>query len=793
MAGVYEHIRIEKEPLINDRRTKKPSAFGGVSRPNPAAHGQFLGAALNEAAQVAKAQPGAEDGNLVLKLSYSGSLDLSKLNKHGVEFVSQEDKTVCIVFTSEQGLAEFADHLARLGLPEGQDLSYQNLLLALDGIGNWSREDRESWAIKHFGIPDSAKFKLDVELWPLGSVHSPERTSTVQRFEEWIKTHGIHQVDRINRDSLVLYRLEVTKVQADHLLEHRDVRLVDLPPRTGITYQQMDVPVTPHIDGISPPASGAARICILDSGINSNHPLLRAAFGEAESYITGQDAEDEVGHGTAVAGIALYGNIEECLAANQWKPELVLCSGKIMTKAAGSNEAVFDESTIEQTIEKAVAYFAGELGCRVFNLSLGNENVPYDGRHIRGIAYTLDRLAREYDILFVVSAGNFRGTETIPQSDWRTEYPEYLLAPESLIIDPAPALNVLTVGALANHTANVDEQRYGDRDINALSPASEDQPAPFTRHGPSIKGAFKPDLVAHGGNLASPMRQEGQIRKDNRRLGVLVPNHNFIGATLLKDISGTSFSAPYVTHLAGRLLNTYPRASANLLRALLVNHADVPPACVAVFPGQMQEHMRQVVGYGKVNTDTLFRSTDDKVVLLTESAIENDSHQFYELPLPDEFLRSNRATRQIRVTLAYCPPVKTTRMEYMATKISYRLVKGESLDEVQRHFNQDLKKEEELIGDASASKSNREITSQEREKGTVQSSIWTLKQLSPKQKWFVVVTRQDKEWGRAICLDEESYALVVSVSDRENLEARLHAQIQARVRAQAQARVRLGA
>lgn len=790
MAGVYEHIRIEKEPLINDRRTKNPSAFGGVFRSNPAAHGQFLGAALSEAAKIAKAQQGAEDGSLVLKLNYSGSLDLGKLNKHGVEFVSQEDKTVCIVFASEQGLAEFTDHLARLGLPEGLDLSYQNLLLALDGIGNWSREDRESWAIKHFGIPDSDTFKLDVELWPLGGVRSPERISTVQRFEEWIKAKGIHQIDRINRDSLLLYRLVATKEQTEFLLDHRDVRLVDLPPRTGITYQQMDVPVTSHIDGISPPASGAAKICILDSGINSNHPLLRAAFGEAASYIEGQDAEDEVGHGTAVAGIALYGNIEECLAANQWKPELVLCSGKIMTKAASTNEAVFDEKTIEQTIEKAVAYFAGELGCRVFNLSLGNENVPYDGRHIRGIAYTLDRLAREYDILFVVSAGNFRGTETIPQSDWRTEYPEYLLASESFIIDPAPALNVLTVGALANHTANVDEQRYGDRDINALSPASEDQPAPFTRHGPSIKGAFKPDLVAHGGNLASPMRQEGQqIRKDNRRLGVLVPNHDFIGATLLKDISGTSFSAPYVTHLAGRLLNTYPRASANLLRALLVNHADVPPACIAAFPEQMQEHMRQVVGYGKVNTDTLFRSTDDKVVLLAESAIENDSHQFYELPLPDEFLRSNRATRQIRVTLAYCPPVKTTRMEYIATKISYRLVKGESLDEVQRHFNQKLKKEEESIPDTSAN--NRTITSQDRERCTVQSSIWTLKQLSPKQKWFVVVTRQDKEWGRAICLDEENYALVVSVSDRENLEARLHAQIQARVREQA--RVRLGA
>jgi hypothetical protein len=62
-----------------------------------------------------------------------------------------------------------------------------------------------------------------------------------------------------------------------------------------------------------------------------------------------------------------------------------------MTKEADSDDAVFDTKTIEQTIEKAVNYFAGERGCRIFNLSLGNENAPYDGRHIRGIAYTHHR------------------------------------------------------------------------------------------------------------------------------------------------------------------------------------------------------------------------------------------------------------------------------------------------------------------------------------------------------------------------------------------------------------------
>jgi hypothetical protein len=788
MTGIYEHLHIEKEPLVNDRR-RKTIKIPPIHRENPRLHGQKLRENLEAAARLARSQPGAEDGRIVLKLNYTGNLDLSKLNKHGVEFLSQEDKSVCVVFASEQGLAEFAEHLAKLGVAEDDELTYKNILLALEGVDNWSREDRESWALNHFGLPALSTYLLDVELWPVGFTHSPERMQETQYFERWLSSRGIRIVDRINRDSLVLYRLEVSSGQAEALLEHRDVRFVDLPPRTGISYQQ--IAIASDIDGANIPAPlpDAARVCVLDSGINSNHPLLKSAFGEAESFIDGQGPEDEAGHGTAVAGIVLYGNLEACLAANRWNPEVWLYSGKVMNKAADSDDAVFDAKTIEQTIEKSVNYFAGERGCRIFNLSLGNENAPYDGRHIRGIAYTLDRLAREYNVLFVVSAGNFRGTETLPKADWRAEYPEYLFADESCIIDPAPALNVLTIGSLANHTATANEQNYGNREINELSPASEDQPSPFTRHG-YLKGTFKPDLMAHGGNLATPIRREGeQWKKVDRHLGVMTLNHDFLGAPPLKSISGTSFAAPYVTHLAGRLLNLYPNASANLLRALLANHASIPESCRAVFPDSLQDRIREVTGYGKIDEDTLFRSTDYEVVLLTEDAIENDAHQFYELPLPDSFLRSSRVVRNLRVTLAYCPAVRTTRVDYMATKINFRLVKGKSLQEVQRHFNQDHKKDVDTISDARAT--DREITSQQREKGTLQSSIWKFKQLNPAEKWFVVVTRQDKEWGRTQCAEMESYALVVTVTDRENQEAELYVKIQDRMREQARIRARL--
>ncbi|WP_213539965.1 S8 family peptidase [Nitrosospira sp. NRS527] len=797
MEEKYKHLRIEKEPLINNRRTRQFN-IPKFPRGDLKVHGQRLINSLTNALAIARNQSGSNDNRFVLKLRYSGVMEFKHLEKHGVEFVSQEGSHLCVVFANEQGLAEFADHLAKLGIEES-DLTYRQILEALDGVDNWTREDRESWAVKHLGLPKHEQFQLDIELWPIQSHNHPLRLRLIQEFEAWLTANHIRNIDRINLDSLLMYRVETTHAQADLLFEQRDIRFIDLLPKAGISYKQLNVDINTLSEKLPAPATNSARVCILDSGINTNHPLLRTAVAESISFVAGQDGEDTAGHGTAVAGIALYGDLEACAQSNYWRPEFWLFNGKILFKDPKTGETCFDERTIEKVLHDALADFAGTHGCRIFNLSIGNSNAPFDSLHIGGIAYVLDRLAREYDVLFVVSAGNFSGNidPPVPVHSWRDEYPEYLMNPASIIIDPAPALNVLTVGSLARHDAHINEQRYPE--IHALTPASENQPSPFTRHGPSVKGALKPDLVATGGNIASPMRNEGeQWKQDAKGMGVLTLNHDFVGRTLFKEISGTSFAAPYVTHLAGRLLNEYPTASANMLRALLVNHANLPDPCKPVFDQARcreyskkhkgRELPREVVGYGAVDTDTLFRSTESAVVLLTEDGIENNAHQFYELPLPDIFLRKDRATRELRVTLAHCPPVRTTRLDYSATKIFYRLVKGATLEEVQQHFNHDTQGETEARNDDSPG--NRTITSQLRGKGTVQSSVWQFRQLTPEYKWFIVVTRQDRDWGEALCLEQERYALVITVTDRENEEAQLYAQIQSRIHVQQRERAR---
>lgn len=794
--ATYKHLTIDRENLNNRRRTKNPPRF--KKQGDLRGHGQKLNAYFATAAADARKQlKSAENSPFVLKIRYDGAMTFENLQKHGLEFISQEDKQLCVVFATEAGLAMFQEHLNKLGVA-GQTVTYRQILEAIEGIDSWSAEDRKSWALRHIGLPDTDTFKLDIELWPHHVANHPVRVRLCTAFEAWLAEVGVRTIHRLNFDSLVMYRVEVNMVQAEMMLNHGDVRLVDLIPQTGISYPQLNRDIAELPRNIPSPAQDAARVCILDSGINTNHPLLRAAMGESQSFVRGQDEFDEAGHGTAVAGIALYGDVEACERSNFWRPEFWLYNGKVMRKCLQTHNAVYDEHTVEATLTEAVEHFV-ELGCRIFNLSLGNTNAPYDGTHIRGLAYILDVLARKHNVLFVVSTGNFRGSEDplVPINSWREEYPEYLLHEQSVIIDPAPALNVLTVGSFARHNATYDSQRYPE--IHQLAPASESQPSPFTRHGPSVKGALKPELIAPGGNLACPMHQAGdQWKADMRGLGVLTLNHQFQGNTIFKEISGTSFSAPYITHLAGRLLNEYPEASANLLRAMLVNHASLPNEIESTFSDDLKEAYkankatwqrdisRDVGGYGQVSESDLFRSSDHCVVLMCEEAIEKDSCQFYELPLPASYLRRTKGIRELSVTLAYSPAVRTTRLDYLATQISYCLVKGESLEAVQKFFNHDNQDEAKTRNDDATL--NRDISAQLRSRGTVQSSRWTFKQRNPAEKWFVVVTRQDKEWNHPDVLDKEPYALVVTVADRDNERAQLYTEIQATIAQQVQAR-----
>lgn len=349
------------------------------------------------------------------------------------------------------------------------------------------------------------------------------------------------------------------------------------------------------------------------------------------------------------------------------------------------------------------------------------------------------------------------------------------------------------MGSLARHNRTFNSQR-DPHDPAEVPIAQLDQPSPFTRHGASVDGAIKPELMAHGGNWAINTRAgSNSLLTHANGLGVVSTGHQFTppGGRPFAVHCGTSMAAPQIAHLASFILKEIPEASANLLRALLCVNASIPKASQDLLSGD--KLLKRICGYGKVDDTALHRSFEDAVTLNANASIENKRHHFYEIPIPDELTSPGKRLREISVALAYTPVVRSTRIKYRATRIDFRLVTAPDLKHVTKMFNKATEKRDyENIRELN----NATIGQQARSKGTVQADTWQFKLFNNRSilknnRLFVVVTRNDFPWGELLCDTEEEYSLVVCLRDRENEDARLYTKIRTQLQARTRTRVRV--
>lgn len=767
----HPHLELRREEPVTERRPRK--GFPPTEPPgDPRRHGEILGTRLRAARAAAEEDLGGTDDRRLIKIELKEKVSPEDVAKaaSGIQIVSQEEGMLILAFATEEQLDEFAAKLASLAA--GGHVTYRALLYALQGFDRWTPEDRTGWALKRDGFPDAEPFLLDAELWPIERGNDLSRSRAA--FQSWVADKNGSVVDSVRQPYLTIYRIRCARTLADDLLRHRDVRLVDLPPRIGLERALVFTDVQELGDVPAPPAD-APGIVVLDSGLVAGHPLLAPAVGDAQSFLAGESEADEHGHGTFVSGIALYDDVAECIRNRSFVPELRLFSGRILDDR---NEG--DPRLIENQVDEAVRYFVDNYDCRIFNLSYGDRNKPYQGRHVSGLAVTLDALSRELDVLFVVPTGNYNGEDVGP-GDWRAGYPRYLTGETSTLLDPAPALNALTVGSLARYERGMPNQSWPD-DPAYRPVAGSDQPSPFTRRGPSVNEAIKPDLVDYGGNMLVDVRAGGRPMAGRQGAGELSAAHDFATGRLFGEDSGTSFAAPRVANAAARILGEMPGAGVNLCRALLVSHARTPPACTDLFADDGSA-LRNLTGYGLVDRSALYRSMENHVTLWAEESIEDRHHHFYEVPVPGEFWSQGRREREVTMALAFRPPVRTTRIDYRAVSISFKFIQAGSLDEVARSFN--VAVDRDTAPNIKERDSGRRITETDRSRGTVQASTWKFERPSRAMRessWFVVVTRNDPAWGANLSSEREPYALAVVLADRFAERPRLYTRIEARLR-----------
>ncbi|MDL2317205.1 S8 family peptidase, partial [Desulfovibrio sp. OttesenSCG-928-A18] len=381
-------------------------------------------------------------------------------------------------------------------------------------------------------------------------------------------------------------------------------------------------PQTRHYPLPMPDASYPV-IGIIDSGIQRGIPFLEPWIVGRENYVPHNRAH--YGHGTFVAGLATYAR-----RLNHHDPRFPSCSSKILDVAVMSSDGLSEDMLL--TILEDVLPRYPQV--KYWNISLGtNEPISYD--LFSDFAVGLDRLQREYDVTFVLAAGNHQSF----MSAGHNNTIEVLCA-------PADSVRSIVVGAVA-HTAT------------ASSLSSMEEVAPFSRRGPGPVYLPKPDLSHYGGNCDS----SGACRQS----GVVSVDHN---GMLAEDI-GTSFAAPLIATLAANLSETIVGgASKNLTKALLIHAAAMRSEVTE--PEALHER-----GFGvPPDLNEILRCEAWNCTMIFEAPMRpGNEYRKIDFPMARSlFLENGKIRADILMTLVYDPELDASfGSEYCRTNIEASL------------------------------------------------------------------------------------------------------------------------
>jgi hypothetical protein len=770
--ATYQHLSLRR--LVGELDRRKRGGFPQSEKREHHSHGPKIQAELNNVVEGQKKRPKIADIDpaFILKVTTSGPVSEEDWARLGLTVLAIEPDRTIILFADDVELQAFKERVTAYSgeRPEGQKgQPYAGLIEAIESVGELTAEDRIGSVLRAEGRTAPEDFSdsietLDVELWPVTGFSAD---LFVHRVTGSLDSHGGIVVSTYRGTSALLMRVQADGDAIRALLELPEVASLDHPPTPDwpeATFGSLT------IDGVPEPVAAedeAVVIGVIDSGLTSAHPLIAgsliAAFGEP----TNLGDSDEKGHGTPVSGIATYGDLRQRISTPPFKARFRIASARVVN-ARGSFD---DEQLVPTQMENAIRRLHDEFGCRVINISLGDIKRPV-GAKPSAWAAVLDSLARELDVVIVVSAGNTSWAKLAALGDSIVQdYPNFLTNDSNRILEPASAVNVLTVGSIAhsNGLSDNDSDNVGVRPITQST-----QPSPFTRTGPGANKVLKPDLVDFGGTAVfdgpTQSLQSGSYRAN---AGILSTHHEYL-QQLLRFHSGTSFAAPLVAHKAALLIETFPDASANLVRALLGLSAEHPEAATSCL-GNDDDAMFNVLGYGVADIERALLSEDNRVVLYAEDTLAADKFAVYEVPIPDVF--QTKGARQIRVALSFDPPVRHTRIDYAGIKMGFHLIRGASAADVFAAFRKWEADEGDIFRIRETFKCDLKPGATRRERGTLQCATFSMKTNSSGYgDSYYLAVRCESGWSA----EDQNFAVAVEL--RSKAELPLYERVRERVR-----------
>jgi hypothetical protein len=521
---------------------------------------------------------------------------------------------------------------------------------------------------------DGFRFRDPVELLWTDPGNPPER-GRLAWWEVWVRDEFDHEFRAVSRQLALtrrdyylpfperrVYLVQATREQLETLVLNTgsvgELRAAKDRPSAvlGLDNLGQTAVATALADRVRPPLPGAPTVCVLDRGVNHGHPLLEILTddGAMRAFVQDWGTHDGApnGHGTQVAGLALYGNLTDLLAGAE--PIEV-------THRLESVKIVPDDVSTAPPIELygevvRASIFDIEIERpnqpRVFCTATTNDTPCANGTPTQWSA-AIDAACADKDQrrLFITSAGNISSYGTIHADDYdqRNE--------REPLLDPAQAWNAISVGAYTDLCDIHDPNFTGHR---ALAPRGGLCPQSRTSVEWNRQWPIKPDVVMEGGNFAVADGSPTATVVDD--LMLLSTNADF-AARAFAPFGFTSGAASLAAHACGTIWSHYPQFWPETVRGMLIHSADWTPEMLDCYGPSEPERMRLVnrYGYGLPDIQRGIRSLQNDVTLVIQSELQpflsdgtNNEMVFFALPWGRNVLLEHaNEPAKLRVTLSY--------------------------------------------------------------------------------------------------------------------------------------------
>ena len=451
---------------------------------------------------------------------------------------------------------------------------------------------------------------------------------------------------------------------------------------------------------------GKAILGVLDGVPVPMHSLLSKHLIVDDPFeLESKTSVDSRVHGTAMASLIVHGDLNR---GEQSLPRKIL-----LVPVLGEQDKFPKERLVVDLIYQAVLKMRYDPEAVadtivVVNVSLGDPRRSFQGL-LSPWAKLLDRLAYQFGILFIVSAGNWADSFSIPGFGGSSEYEDAepkLRAAKTIralgdriayrrLLAPGETVNGLTVGACNENTVLPGQPRSARVNVDPYSELPMANPS--SGLGPGFARAVKPDVLLAGGrehlhSIRSGSGLEMKPAQSGKAAGLAVAAPPQTGLENRRGyIGGTSAAAALASRTAHRIhdaleaaygepfLKLPPHQRAVLLKALLAHTATWPKATADVIrsvlgPSDSQQHVRQrenifrFLGYGLVNPEDAIACTGDRAIFWAVGTLEPKKVATISIPVP-LVIGGKANPHALSATLAWFTPTDSGSKSYRAVRL----------------------------------------------------------------------------------------------------------------------------